>query len=50
MIHGTPDYLAALGAVGVIPDWTAGCIAVTNAEIEEIYRSVRTGTPIVIKP
>jgi len=50
MIHGTPDYLAALGAVGVTPDWTAGCIAVTNAEIEEIYRSVRTGTPIVIKP
>lgn len=50
MIHGTPDYLAALGAVGVVPDWTAGCIAVTNAEIEEIYRSVKIGTPIVIKP
>jgi murein L,D-transpeptidase YafK len=50
MIHGTPDYLAALGAVGVVPDWTAGCIAVTNAEIEEIYRAVKIGTPIVIKP
>lgn len=50
MIHGTPDYLSALYATGVYPDWTAGCIAVTNTEIEEIYRLVRPGTPIVIKP
>ena len=50
MIHGTPDGLAALDALGVVNDWTAGCIAVTNAEIEEIYRVVRIGIPIVIKP
>jgi len=50
MIHGTPDGLASLHALVVINDWTAGCIAVTNAEIEEIYRVVRIGTPIVIKP
>ena len=31
-------------------DWTAGCIAVTNQEIEEIYRLVRLGTPIEIYP
>lgn len=30
------------------PDWTAGCIAVTNDEIEEIYAMVRDGTPISI--
>jgi len=30
-------------------DWTAGCIAVTNREIEEIYRRVPIGTPIVIQ-
>lgn len=29
-------------------DWTAGCIAVTNDEIEEIYAMVRDGTPIVV--
>lgn len=29
-------------------DWTAGCIAVTDPEIEEIYAMVRTGVPIVI--
>ena len=50
MIHGTPDYLAALYATGVYPDWTAGCIAVTNEEIEEIFARVRVGTRIVIKP
>jgi len=31
-------------------DWTAGCIAVTNAEIEEIWQRVPVGTPIVIQP
>ncbi len=50
MIHGTPHYLSALQAVGAYPDWTAGCIAVTNDEIEEIYRMVPIGTPITIKP
>lgn len=39
-IHGHPP-------TGVSkPDWTWGCIAVTNPEIEEIYAMVRTGTPI----
>lgn len=39
--RGNPvDYL--------IPDWTWGCIAVTNREIEEIYAMVRDGTPIAI--
>lgn len=50
MIHGTPDSLVALQSVGVMRDWTLGCIAVTNAEIEEIYKVVRIGTPILIKP
>jgi murein L,D-transpeptidase YafK len=31
-------------------DWTEGCIAVTNAEIDEIWRAVADGTPIEIKP
>jgi murein L,D-transpeptidase YafK len=50
MIHGTPEYLSSLQATGIFRDWTAGCIAVTNAEIEEIYDAVPTGTRIVIKP
>lgn len=31
-------------------DWTAGCIAVTDQEIEEIYAMVAVGTPIFIFP
>lgn len=30
-------------------DWTAGCIAVTNRQMEEIYAMVRDGTPITIR-
>jgi murein L,D-transpeptidase YafK len=50
MIHGTPEYLTMVQSTGLVRDWTAGCIAVSNAEIEEIYKKVRVGTPIVIKP
>jgi len=31
-------------------DWTVGCIAVTDAEMEDIYAMVRDGTPILINP
>lgn len=31
-------------------DWTAGCIAVSNKEMEDIYAMVRDGTPIIITP
>jgi murein L,D-transpeptidase YafK len=31
-------------------DWTDGCIAVTNEEIDEIWRAVPDGTPIEIRP
>lgn len=41
-IHGTPHSF-----VGV-PDWTWGCIAVKNHEMDEIFAMVNTGTPIYI--
>ena len=44
-IHGQPNRRGAQGG-----DWTAGCIAVTNREIEEIYRMVNPGTIIRIFP
>lgn len=31
-------------------DWTAGCIAVSDKEIEDIYAMLRPGVPIVIHP
>jgi murein L,D-transpeptidase YafK len=50
MIHGLPDKLASLDKSHREWDWTDGCIAVTNSEIEEIWRLVPDGTPIEIKP
>ncbi len=50
MIHGLPEKLENLGKLHRTVDWTQGCIAVTNKEIEEIWRLVPDGTPIEIKP
>ena len=49
-IHGTPDWIERIQDAGEHPDWTAGCIAVRNTEIEELYALVPVGTPIEIKP
>lgn len=48
MIHGQPNALPE-GFI-VKGDWTAGCIAVTNAEIREICAATPTGTPVEIRP
>lgn len=50
MIHGLPDRYAFLGAAHRKIDWTDGCIAVTNQEIEEIWKLVPIGTKVEIKP
>lgn len=44
-IHGQPNLLGKRG-----PDWTAGCIAVTNDEMRELYAMVKNGTTIDIFP
>ncbi|MDI6711063.1 MAG: L,D-transpeptidase [Bacillota bacterium] len=31
------------------PDWTWGCVALTNADVEEIYDYIGVGTPVVIQ-
>lgn len=50
MIHGLPDEQSSLGPAHRDFDWTNGCIAVTNTEIEELWKVVHDGTPIQIKP
>ena len=50
MIHGLPNGMDWVGRAHSLRDWTAGCIAVTSAEIEEIWRLVPDGTPIEIRP
>jgi murein L,D-transpeptidase YafK len=50
MIHGLPNGLGWLGRLHLLQDWTDGCIAVTNAQIEEIWSLVDIGTRVEIKP
>jgi murein L,D-transpeptidase YafK len=50
MIHGLPNGEENVGVEHTATDWTAGCVAVTDREIEEIWRLVPDGTPIRINP
>jgi murein L,D-transpeptidase YafK len=50
MIHGLPNGRGWIGRFHRRSDWTAGCIAVADFEIEEIYRTVPDGTPIDLRP
>jgi tetratricopeptide (TPR) repeat protein len=50
MIHGIKNGLSWIGGFHTEIDWTEGCIAVTNKEMEEIARLVPNGTPIEIRP
>lgn len=46
-IHGQPNGMRSERVPG---DWTDGCIALSNEEVAEIWRSVGDGTPIEIRP
>ena len=50
MIHGLPNGMEWVGAVHRLYDWTLGCIAVTDDEIDEIWKLVPVGTPVEIRP
>lgn len=50
MVHGLRNGWGVLGRFGLMHDWTAGCIALTDRDIDEIWGTVPDGTPIVIEP
>lgn len=50
MIHGLPNGKGWMGAAHRKMDWTAGCIAVTDEEIEELWRVTPDGTTVEIRP
>jgi murein L,D-transpeptidase YafK len=50
MIHGLPNGLGGIGADHRSGDWTDGCIAVTNEEMDQIWMLIPDGTPIDIVP
>lgn len=49
-LHGLPNGYGSVGATHRLRDWTDGCIAVTNREIDEIWSLVPNGTVIEIRP
>lgn len=50
MVHGIRNGLGWLGPMHRLLDRTDGCIAITDAEMDQIWRVVPVGTPIEIRP
>ena len=50
MIHGQKNGFGWLSSLTQQIDWTDGCIAVKNYEMDEIWDAVDVGTPIQINP
>jgi lipoprotein-anchoring transpeptidase ErfK/SrfK len=50
MLHGLPPKQSQVGPLHRAYDWTNGCVAVTDPEIEEIFAAVPVGTPIRFVP
>ena len=49
-IHGMMNGLGLIGRIHSFSDWTNGCIAVTNSEMDELFKYVKIGTKIKIVP
>ncbi|HEY2143263.1 MAG TPA: L,D-transpeptidase family protein [Candidatus Udaeobacter sp.] len=50
MIHGIQNGEGWIGAFHRWKDWTVGCVALTDEEIEELWRVTPDGTTIEIRP
>jgi murein L,D-transpeptidase YafK len=50
MIHGLPNGMPDMGPLQRLYDWTDGCVAVTNSEMDEIWNLVPDGTSVDILP
>ena len=50
MLHGLPNGVSAAQVGHPWSDWTNGCIAVTNEEMDQIWSMVEDGTTIIIYP
>jgi len=50
MIHGLPNGLGWLAALHLWRDWTDGCVAVTDRQIDQIWPLVDVGTAVEIRP
>lgn len=49
-IHGQPSTMKSFLRAKRMKDWTAGCIAVSDDAMDELWELVQVGTPIEIRP
>jgi len=49
-IHGIRNNFGFIGKFQRFSDWTNGCMALTNSEVDELYATVKIGTRIDIRP
>ncbi|NLE02316.1 MAG: L,D-transpeptidase family protein [Fibrobacter sp.] len=49
-IHGLRNGFGWIGRLHLLFNWTYGCIALTNEDLDELYVTVKIGTPIEIMP
>ena len=50
MMHGIHNGIGWIGRAHRLVDWTTSCVAMTDPEIEALYRIVPNGPPIEIRP
>ena len=50
MIHGIRNGLGWIGTFHTLVDWTKGCIALTDPQIDIVALEVADGTPVEIRP
>jgi len=50
MVHGLSPRAAWIGRIQRWADWTNGCVALSDPEMQRVYDAVRDGTPIEIRP
>jgi murein L,D-transpeptidase YafK len=48
--HGIENGLGWIGRLHRTVDWTDGCVALTDDEMDEIWSAVDVGTPVEIRP
>lgn len=50
MLHGQRNGFGWLSSIMQRFDWTAGCIALSNEDLDKIWVQINEGTPIIIEP
>ena len=50
MIHGLRNGFGWIGKLHRLVDWTLGCVALTNSEIDDLWALIPDGTPVDILP